>query len=220
LTFDAAADYYPTVSPDGKYLVFVSNRTGSPHLWRMNLDDRDVRQLTNRSEESFPQVTPDSKWIIYSSRTEGRPNLWKVSIEGGSASRLTNQLALWPALSPNGEQIACITKGDAIEEPMKLGIFSSSDASLIRSFEIPEGVVSPELPPVIRWVPGGRAVAYLVTKNGASNIWSQPMGGGAPKMVTDFTADRIFWFDWTKDGNRLAYARGALQNKVVMIEDF
>jgi Tol biopolymer transport system component len=219
LTFDAAADYYPTVSPNGHYIVFVSNRTGSPHLWRMNSDGSNLKQLTNKTEELFPQITPDGQWIIYSSRTERRPSLWKVSIEGGEPIRLTKQMAQWPALSPDGKWIACITKGDEIEEPLKLGIFSSTALSFSRTMEIPGGVVSPERTPVIRWS-NERTVAYIATRNGISNIWAQPLYGGAARKLTDFTADRIFWFNWSRDGTRLAYARGAVKDKVVLIEGF
>ncbi len=221
LTFDPASDDYPTVSSDGRYIVFVSNRAGSPHLWRMNRDGGDLKQLTDQTEEAPPHITPDGQYVIYSARTGGRPSLWKVSIEGGEAVRLTDKLTLWPAVSPDGRWIACLTKEDSIEEPVKLGVFSARDASSSKTFDIPEGVlISPSIPPVIGWSPDSRGVMYVVTQNSVSNVWVQPLAGGAPKKITDFTADRIFQFDWSRSGKRLAYARGVLRNDVVMLENF
>jgi serine/threonine protein kinase len=220
LTFDAAADDYPTVSPDGLYIVFVSNRTGAPHLWRMNSNGGELKQLTNEGGESFPQITSDGQWVIYSVRTERRPSLWKVSVAGGTAVQLTNKLTDWPSLSPDGKWIACLTKEDSIEEPIQLAVLSTGDASFSKTFAIPEGTVSPVVPPVIRWLPNSQAIAYVVTDKGISNIWEQPLSGGAPKKLTDFTADRIFGFDWSKDGKRLVYSRGVLRNDVVLLESF
>jgi hypothetical protein len=37
--------------------------------------------------------------------------------------------------------------------------------------------------------------------------------------LTDFNSERIFWFDWSRDGKALAYARGGVTNDVVMISD-
>jgi serine/threonine protein kinase len=220
LTFQLGADIYPTVSPDGRYIVFVSNRTGSSHLWRINNDGTDLRQLTNGSEESFPQITPDGTWVIYSSRSEGRPSLWKVPIDGGTPTRLVDKLTSWPAVSPNGKWIACLTKEDAIEAPLELAVISKDDLKIHQTFPIPKGVASPELPPVIRWLPDGGGIAYLVSTNGVSNIWVQLINRNKASPLTDFTADRIFWFDYSKDGKRLAYARGVLDYKALVIENF
>jgi eukaryotic-like serine/threonine-protein kinase len=219
LTFDNGADYLPTVSQDGRYIVFLSNRTGALHVWRMNMDGADVKQLTHAGEEKYPQITNDSKWVIYSSRTTGSPSLWKVSIDGGEPVRITDRMALWPSLSPDGKWIACVTKPDSIDQPMELGVFSVADFSLQHLFKMPAEVATPEFPAVIRWFPDSRAFAYVVTQKGVSNIFSQPLSG-KPKKITNFTADRIFWFDWFKDGKRLAIARGVARYTVVIIEDF
>ena len=220
LTFQMGSDIYPTVSLDGRYIVFVSNRTGASHLWRINSDGTGLKQLTNGSEESFPQITPDGNWVIYSSRTEGRPSLWKVSIDGGVQTRLSEKLTSWPAISPNGKWIACLTKEDPIEAPLQLAVISSEDLKIHQTFKVPKGVASPEFPAVIRWLPDGSGVTYLVSTNGVSNIWVQLIQRNEPTPLTDFTADRIFWFDWSKDGKRIAYARGVVDYKALVIENY
>ena len=52
----------------------------------------------------------------------------------------------------------------------------------------------------LRCTPDGRALTYIDTINGVSNIWSLPIDGSAAKQLTDFKTDQIFWFDWSRDG--------------------
>jgi hypothetical protein len=54
---------------------------------------------------------------------------------------------------------------------------------------------------------------------GVSNIWIQPLDDNSPKQLTDFKSDRIFSFDWSRDGKWLALARGPEQRDVVLISD-
>ncbi|MFN2502622.1 MAG: TolB family protein, partial [Pyrinomonadaceae bacterium] len=72
----------------------------------------------------------------------------------------------------------------------------------------------------LRWTPDGRAVTYIDTINGVSNIWSLPLDGGAPKQLTDFQTDQIFWFDFSRDGRQLALSRGTQTSDVILIKDF
>ena len=54
---------------------------------------------------------------------------------------------------------------------------------------------------------------------GTSNIWKQPLDGGPATQLTDFKTDRIFWFDWSRDGKQLALVRGTVSSDVVLISD-
>jgi len=220
LTFDKSVDESPTVSKDGKYIVFVSSRTGTPHIWRMNINGGELKQLTDKGGESFPQITPDSQTVIYSLRTEGRPTLWKTSIEGGESVQLTKEQTHWSAISPDGKTVACLTRDSKLDAPIKLAVVSAEDGRFLREFELTGGAASPVLTPSIRWMRDGQAISYMATKNGVSNIWLQTLTGGQPKTITDFTADKIFSFDWSADGKKIVFARGVLRNNLVLIEDF
>ena len=59
-----------------------------------------------------------------------------------------------------------------------------------------------------RWTPDGQALTYVDTPKGVTNVWSQPLEGGAPRRITGFTSDQIFTFDWSRDGKQLALFRG------------
>ena len=72
----------------------------------------------------------------------------------------------------------------------------------------------------VHWAPDGQALDYALTRGGASNIWRQALAGGAPKQITNFKSDRIFFFAWSRDGKQLALERGNTPSDVVLISNF
>ena len=69
----------------------------------------------------------------------------------------------------------------------------------------------------VHWTADGKALLYTKSDQDVWNIWMQPVAEGPPKQVTQFTSDRIFAFDVSADGKRLALARGVINNDVVLI---
>src|SRR5439155_12299335 len=66
LTNTNTKDRHPRWSPDGKYLLFESNRSGSGELWVIALDGGEARQLTNLSTEASTGIwSPDGKHIAF-----------------------------------------------------------------------------------------------------------------------------------------------------------
>jgi dipeptidyl aminopeptidase/acylaminoacyl peptidase len=59
-------DRHPRWSPDGKHLLFESNRSGENQLWVIDLDGGEARQLTQISSEAGTALwSPDGKWIAF-----------------------------------------------------------------------------------------------------------------------------------------------------------
>jgi len=56
----------PEYSPDGKYIYYNANPTGTMQIWRMKADGSDPEQLTFDEYHSwFPHISPDGKWIVF-----------------------------------------------------------------------------------------------------------------------------------------------------------
>jgi Tol biopolymer transport system component len=207
----------PSVSPDGRYVVFHSNRAGSFDIWRMDIDGGAFKQLTTGGGEFGPSISPDGQWVVYTSNSAGKDALMKVSIEGGDPVRLTETPSPGPAISPDGKLVACYYGDERSNSGWKIALIPFEGGPPVRLFDVAPTV---DLSVPIRWQPDGQGVAYIDTRNGVSNIWGQPTGGGAAKQLTDFNAGRIFRFAWSPDGKDLACARGSQISDVVLISNY
>jgi Tol biopolymer transport system component/DNA-binding winged helix-turn-helix (wHTH) protein len=215
LTVDARSNYGPSVSPDGRFIVFVSNRAGGAfHIWRMNTDGSNPVQLTFGDYENFVHTTADGRWVIYASVGYAQPNyIWKVPIDGGQPVRLTDKNSSWPFPSPDGKSFMCTYQPDP-NGPSKLAVFAMDGGAPLKQFDLPQTFRANTV-----WSPDGRALDYLTNDGGVANVWAQPLDGSAPHQVTDFKTESVIAYDWARDG-RLACARGVETTGVVLIKDF
>jgi eukaryotic-like serine/threonine-protein kinase len=219
-TIETRIDRYPAVTPDGRYIVFVSTRTGNSNIYRYDLVSGEQKQLTAGLSEEFPEVSADGKWVIYASTESIKHTLWKVPIDGGQPTQLTDKLSTWPDVSPDGQKIACWYRAEPGAN-WQIAIISIAGGPITGGnpemvFDVPPNTDTP-IP--IRWMPDQSGVTFIATPNGVSNVWYQPLKGGAPHQLTDFASDRIFWFDWSRDGKQLACSRGKILNDIVLITE-
>ena len=182
----------------------------------MDLDGGNVKQLTEGGSDNFARPSPDGRWVVFSSNRAGMQNLWKVSIDGGEPVRLTDKEMYNATVSPNGKLIVCLYREKA-NDSLRVALVPVEGGEPVRLLDISQRLVSA---PGLQWTPDGRALLYAETQGGVSNMWSLPADGGAPKKLTDFKSDRIFWFDFSRDGRWLALSRGNESSDVVLIKDF
>ena len=209
------------VSPDGRYIVFISNRSRKSNVWRMETDGNNPKQLTGGLDDSNPTVSPDGQWVIYASLSNGKFTLWKVPLEGGTPVEMITRPASTPAISPDGKLIAYLyAEGQPVPEldqpATKIGVIPFGGGEPIKTFDVP---LFSTVQATLRWAPDGRSLLYAVSRNNVANIWSQPLDGGAPRQVTVFKDKLMAAFDWSRDGKQLACVRGAHMRDAVLISD-
>ena len=207
LTSDAFRDGAPTLSPDGRYIFFVSNRpTGDavPRLWRMNIDGANAVQVAPLCE-SYPTVSVDGKSVVFSvfNQSEKRRSLVSVPIEGGQAVRLIG--SSWtgdPVFSPDGKWIGVYYSNPASNK-WRFGVFPAQGGDAVRDFDFPGYQYE-----WVRWTADSRHLSFIGAPPDPSNIWLQPVEGGEPRKLTDFKSDYIFRHEWSHDGKTLFLVRG------------
>ncbi|MDQ4122787.1 MAG: protein kinase [Acidobacteriota bacterium] len=221
LTNEARFNGHPVVSPDGRFIIFCSNRSGGARIWRMDADGGRAVPLTEENPNIGnyePQITPDGKTVIFirESKQEGNPVLMKVSVDGGTPTPILHEdktVIMYPRLSPDGKHLAFITfDPTTYKKSIRITEFDGErigkterefDYNLMNSFG---------------WSPDSKSLTYLSVE-GIPNLWRLPLDGSKPQPLTDFKSGRIFNYTWSRDGKRLFLSRGIVSNDLVLIRD-
>lgn len=210
LTPAGYSDTMPSVTADGRQIVFASNRSGAKEIWRAAIDGSDIKQLTNCGQNEQPSLSPDGKWIIYKSLCDGVGGLWRMPLSGGEPVRLTDKKAEWSWVSPDSKWIAC----EYFESLRKsrLAIISIDGGKPAKVFDVARLA---NFRYGIRWSPDGKSITY---RDWGTGLWQQAIDGGAPKQIEDFPKEKNYGFGWSRDGKLFAFTRGEEIRNAVLIK--
>jgi serine/threonine protein kinase len=213
LTMNAGENRYPTVSPDGHTIVFCSNRENRSALWRMDLKGGNLGLLVEgEGLLTYPQYTPDGQWLVYQQVQKNLGTLWKVASTGGAPSQIATPDAFHPALSPDGQWLAH-TYRDSPNGVPRLALVPLAGDAPKRLLELPTLANSI----LFRWMPEGQGLTYIDGRSRGYNLVNQPLVGGPAKPLTNFNNDLIYYFEWSRDGQWLALARGQQTTDLLLI---
>ncbi|PYS99207.1 MAG: hypothetical protein DMF63_14170 [Acidobacteria bacterium] len=194
-----------SVTPDGRFVVFLSYRGETAEIWRMNSDGSNSIQLTHAERAYQPFISADGRWVYYvnaSPSMEGR--LQRVPIDGGDAQTMTEKRASWGAASPDGKFIATGYEG-------KLAIFETSTFAIVNKFDLPQNA---KVYMGVHWTPDSSEILY---RDEVEGYWAQNVSGGPPRKVDGLPAEKLYNFSYSKDGKYFAFVRGVEIRDAVMI---
>ncbi|WP_281542727.1 amidohydrolase family protein [Maribacter aestuarii] len=103
-------DVHPRYSPNGKSLVFISDKSGSDNIWTLDLASKEDKQITKEKKHNFfsAEWTADGEYLIgVKGRRNIKPHIYHK--DGGSGSQLVdkpeNIKLIDPAASPDGKLV-------------------------------------------------------------------------------------------------------------------
>ena len=219
LTSGTKRNYAPAVSRDNRFIVFHSNRSGVFQVWRMDRDGSNPQQLTfGETESHWPQFSADGKFVYYQHFEPGdTTSLWRVPAAGGAPAKVTDCCAVRPAVSPDGKWLAFWQNEGKPRSPWELVLFSLESGKLVKTFAMGPAV-QVNWDSLLRWNGDSQSLTYLGNSGGVDNVWAQPIDGRPAKQLTNFTDNKIFSFDWSREGT-LVTSRGVITSDVVLISD-
>ncbi len=208
LTPSGKVDSSLSVTADGKYIVFHSNRVPDCSIWRTDIDGSNARQLTSGGHAYLPTASPDGRWVYFKSYIGGSSGwLCRVPIDGGKQQCFTDNETSFASFSPDGKYIAAAYKTDK----NRIAIFSAEDHSLVRQIDIPKNAT----PSVhIRWKPDSKT---FTMRDAFKGYWSFPIDGEPYKLV-GLPDERLYNFSWSRDGKWLAFVRGQEIRDVILLQ--
>ena len=192
-----------------RYVIFNSYRDGKIELWRADADGSNSKKLSEADGGS--DCSPDGKSIFYSVKNE----IYRMSVDGADPVKIADapDQAFALKVSPDGALVTYAYQEGSPVPIGKLGVAPSAGGSSKFVAQVPIGGR------YLHWSPSGKAIQYRLTRNGASNVWEQPLSGG-PHQITNFTSGLIFDFAWSLDGKQLLLARGNETSDVILISNF
>ena len=200
------------IEPCGRFLLAVTSTNGEKVLTRLAHDGSNETALTSGDVLS-PACSPDGQFAYYMNGVHPE-KIRKISVVDGSISEIADVLGdtLFGniVVSPDGEYLAYPYQQYS-PPVVELAVIPSGGGTAINKFQVP-GFLG-----TLRWSPDGKALHYVLTSNGASNIWEQSLSALKPKQLTHFNSGEIFDFSWTADHEHLLMTRGRSKRDVVLL---
>jgi Tol biopolymer transport system component len=175
----------PAISPDGRRVALMSNRSGSAEIWACDAEGKNPVPLTSFGGPytDQPSWSPDGRHIAFTSRAGGNTHIWVVGADGGSPRRLTTEdpTEEQPSWSRDGHWIYFVSNRTEPEDVWKMPAAGGATVQLTRG-----GGLNPQESI------DGRTLYYL--KMGKDRgLWQVGVEGGAETRVLDANVNERNW---------------------------
>ena len=205
----------PSGCSDGR-VVFARGmmKTQGVSIWRSEADGTGLRRISEGKRDMFPVCSPDGQTVFYVDRAA--QVYMKIPIDGGKPERVSTMYAA----NAEGHDIARDGKTavlgtyDFKGQRPSISLVSLESGKELRTFDY-----NPRHRGILRFSPDGKGIVYPIREKGVDNLWMQPLDGGPGRQLTNFTALKIYWYQWSPDGKRLALVRGDSPSDLVLIQD-
>ena len=225
LTSDPGLEYDPVLSPDGRWVVFTSERRGNPDLYALDLErPAEPRLLIDGGGlEDQAAFSADGKSLVFVSTETGNADIFQIPFTPNRTATMAEARPivqhpaadLRPALSPDGTKVAFSSDRDLNVRAIS-PIIRLRDGDLY-VFDIPANRLqkltssagwegSPS------WSPDGKTIAFYSQeglkpdfRNQQARIWAIQSDGTNPRVVT--TADTLALSPEFQADGRILYTR-------------
>jgi len=163
------------ISPDGKYVAYVTREGGKQGLWVTHVPTTSNIQIISPAEVLYQGLsfTPDGNYIDYvkAEKNSSKGSVYQIAVLGGASKRLFEDVSSAISFSPDRSRIAFF-RGDPAEAALVVADPDGSRQRKLASRQAPDSYdVSANGP---SWSPDGRLIACFATghdeKGSFSNV--------------------------------------------------
>jgi len=194
----SAAD--PSVSPNGKFVVFVENRENW-NIWRLPLKGDAIgtpqRFLASTGQNHSPSFSPDGRSIAFVSDRSGNPEIWLCDTDGQQLRQLTHFGGPWLGTirwSPDSSSIVFDARPKGHSAIFRMAVHEGTP-QLVED-QPPFEVRRPS------WSRDGRYIYFDTTRGGAPEIWRRDLKTNQDQVIAP--AGFMIGIE-SPDGKRLFY---------------
>lgn len=191
-------------------------KTMTMNIWRSNPDGTGLTHVSDGKNDEFAACSPDGKTVFYIDF--GTRTLMKVPPGGKPEAVLGNvkepaEVQAGFAIARDGNTAVFGTYDFKAQKP-NISLISLTSYQITRTFEY-----DPRHNGKMQFSPDRKGIVYPIREKGVDNLWLQPLDGGAGHQITNYTSLRIYSYQWSPDGKRLALVRGDTPSDLVLIQD-
>ena len=199
LTDNPTINLFPDWDQSGRFLLYLSYKTGAPGLYLADLKQRVETTITSSHGVTIGgALSPDAEQIVASIENGGATNLYLMDRSGHEIRKLTNTQGINcnPAFSSDGQKLAFTS--DRSGGP-QIYVMSLSGGAAQRITYKGSYNTNPA------FSPKADRIAYQSREGGRFNIFTIPATGGDPKQLTEGggTSESP---SWSPDGRYLAFS--------------
>jgi len=194
-------DGHPCWSPDGRRIVFQSERDNTDANGEICIIDADGSNLTRLThydgKDRAPSWSPDGMRIVFQTDRDGNDEICAMAVDGSGVVNLTEHAAYdgEPSWSPDGSRIAFNSHRDGDWEIYAMDADGSGPVNLS---------AHPGFDYKPSWSPEGSRIAFYSYREDNLDIYTMDANGSNVARLTDHPADDL-QPSWSPDGRRIAF---------------
>lgn len=191
-------DHTPRFSPDGRTVVFSSNRDGDFSLYQVAVDGSGLKRLTHGDgQDGEASWFPGGETIVFSRKVG---DLWSLSRMDASGSKVEqlqkNRRALSPSVSPDGAWIVFEGREGKNND---LYMIASDDGRESRLTVHDENDFGPS------WSPDGTRIVFSSKRTGNYDLWILTLEDQSLEQITNDQGHEVSPA-WSPDGGRILFS--------------